>query len=500
MKKLFITILLLYGFQAVAQVKIGDNPNTINANSLLELEATNKGLLYPRVALTATSNAAPLNAHVQGMTVYNTATTGDVTPGLYANDGSKWIVLGLGTATSSTVTVECNGFTGNYNAGASARTFVVTYTNNSFSTASVTPVVGDLVLNTASGLTVASVSPNTATTINSGATRVVTYTLGGSLSATPGTVITGTFTKFGLSCSKTVATNVAPVANAGNAQTINIYTTTSVSLSGSATDSDGTIASYAWTKTGGTGSATPVITSPSSATTTVTGINTIGTYIFTLTATDNNAATATSTVTITANIPSAIVGGPGGTTLSFMEHNLGADYSADANTPAQALNGNYYQWGRSAVAATAATSSGAIAGWNTTVAASNSWNSGTEAAPVKTANDPCPAGYRIPTAAELGALLNVNGNTYSHVGTFSNSPTNFNAGLRITYAGSPRLYFPAAGNRSSTNGTLTTRGSYANYYNSNFSNNSLWFNGSPSGVGVSGVAQTTGCSIKCIKI
>jgi hypothetical protein len=74
-----------------AQVKIGNNPTTINANSVLEVESTNKGILMPRVALTGTANAAPLTAHVGGMTVYNNATAGDVTPGYYYNNGTKWV-------------------------------------------------------------------------------------------------------------------------------------------------------------------------------------------------------------------------------------------------------------------------------------------------------------------------------------------------------------------------------------------------------------------------
>ncbi len=74
---------------AFSQVGIGTTmPNT---NSILELLATNKGLLLPRVALTGTANAAPLAAHVEGMNVYNTATAGDVTPGMYVNNGTGWV-------------------------------------------------------------------------------------------------------------------------------------------------------------------------------------------------------------------------------------------------------------------------------------------------------------------------------------------------------------------------------------------------------------------------
>lgn len=76
-----------------AQLKIGNNPVTINDNSLLELEHTSKGLLLPRLSLTATTNASPLSANIAGMVIYNTVTINDVTPGYYYNDGSKWVRL-----------------------------------------------------------------------------------------------------------------------------------------------------------------------------------------------------------------------------------------------------------------------------------------------------------------------------------------------------------------------------------------------------------------------
>jgi hypothetical protein len=93
MKKSLLTVAVLCLAMgcADAQIKLGNNPTTINADALLEIESTNKGLLLPRVALTNTTAFAPLTAHVAGMSVYNTATAGDVTPGNYYNDGSKWV-------------------------------------------------------------------------------------------------------------------------------------------------------------------------------------------------------------------------------------------------------------------------------------------------------------------------------------------------------------------------------------------------------------------------
>lgn len=90
MKKLILTVLVIGSSCLTAQVKVGDNPTTINTDALLELESTNLGLLLPRVALTSSTSSSPLSGHTAGMVVYNTATSNDVSPGIYINDGSAW--------------------------------------------------------------------------------------------------------------------------------------------------------------------------------------------------------------------------------------------------------------------------------------------------------------------------------------------------------------------------------------------------------------------------
>lgn len=89
MKKPLASILLFFAIYSQAQVKIGSNPNTINANSLLELESTNKGLLPPRVALNNITLVAPLTGTVPaGMLVYSAG--GSLTDGYYYWDGVQW--------------------------------------------------------------------------------------------------------------------------------------------------------------------------------------------------------------------------------------------------------------------------------------------------------------------------------------------------------------------------------------------------------------------------
>lgn len=94
-----IWIGLIFGCytMALAQQKVKDGSisgnNLPNKDALLELESNNKGLLHARVALRLTTDAFPLTAHVAGMMVYNTTTTNDVVPGIYYNDGSKWVFV-----------------------------------------------------------------------------------------------------------------------------------------------------------------------------------------------------------------------------------------------------------------------------------------------------------------------------------------------------------------------------------------------------------------------
>src|SRR5689334_553418 len=89
-KQLLMVILIMGSIiKSQAQVKIGNNPNTIDVNSLLELESTNKGFLAPRVALNNATSVTPLTGVVtEGMLVYSTG--GTLTNGFYVWSGTRW--------------------------------------------------------------------------------------------------------------------------------------------------------------------------------------------------------------------------------------------------------------------------------------------------------------------------------------------------------------------------------------------------------------------------
>jgi hypothetical protein len=106
MKKLLPISLLFFALASNAQVKIGNNPGTINANSLFEMESTDKGFLPPRVALNSTTSVAPLTGTVpSGMLVYSSG--GTLTDGFYYWNGTSWRLIAtseLNTVTKTATT------------------------------------------------------------------------------------------------------------------------------------------------------------------------------------------------------------------------------------------------------------------------------------------------------------------------------------------------------------------------------------------------------------
>lgn len=90
--------------------------------------------------------------------------------------------------------------------------------------------------------------------------------------------------------------NTAPTANAGTDKTIALPTN-SVTLTGSGSDADGSIATYAWTKQSGPAA---TLGATNAATLSVSNL-TAGTYAFRLTVTDNHNRSASDEVTVTVN-------------------------------------------------------------------------------------------------------------------------------------------------------------------------------------------------------
>ena len=210
--------------------------------------------------------------------------------------------------------------------------------------------------------------------------------------------------------------------------------------------------------------------------------------------------------------------------LVFKCHNLGADESAYPFTPSWKLNGAYFQWGKKpvdtngdgyrtkpnsgtegfAAAPTGSTAGTAnvvsVASWSTSPAADGAWNV-TEGSPAKTANDPCPSGYRVPTRNEWVSIysttpMNTQTN-WSNVGTYSDSTTNYNAGKNVNNS----LYLPASGFRYRSDGSLMLRGFSGYYWSSTENGTSIAYNLNLTSGSVDPVSsnnRTCGFSVRCV--
>ncbi|WP_203293998.1 hypothetical protein [Luteirhabdus pelagi] len=96
--KSLLVILLLTSFLGTAQV--GINTTTPDPSSILDVQATNKGMLIPRVGLTSTTDVVTIQNPAEGLMVYNTTEDIGISPGFYFWDGSDWIVFNTGTGGS----------------------------------------------------------------------------------------------------------------------------------------------------------------------------------------------------------------------------------------------------------------------------------------------------------------------------------------------------------------------------------------------------------------
>lgn len=97
MKKNFLIVCVSLGLTmtAHAQIKVGNNPTTLNPSAALEVEATNKGFLPPRVALQSTSDVVTIPSPATGMLVVSTQNAGSGNTAITSNtlyiwDGSQW--------------------------------------------------------------------------------------------------------------------------------------------------------------------------------------------------------------------------------------------------------------------------------------------------------------------------------------------------------------------------------------------------------------------------
>ena len=198
-------------------------------------------------------------------------------------------------------------------------------------------------------------------------------------------------------------------------------------------------------------------------------------------------------VVTTPSFPTTQVANGSGGTYTFMSHNLGADTSLDPDIPVKGLNGDYYQWGKSAPDADVDNLIGSTWGDQGGTRDNGNWTPN-----ARSLKDPCPTGYRVPSQTEW-ANVNTN-NIVSRTGAFD-AITEFGNALHYgPDANTKLLTLPAAGYRSNTNGALSNRGNDGNYWSSTVNSSSAYFLyfTSSSVFPVSSSNRTYGYSVRCI--
>jgi uncharacterized protein (TIGR02145 family) len=227
------------------------------------------------------------------------------------------------------------------------------------------------------------------------------------------------------------------------------------------------------------------------------------------------------------------------TWLEFMCHNLGADESKDPFIYNSSIYGGMYQWGRmtdgheiimskpTPTASPTATPNhnyyiNSASTWTTAANLNSLWGDGfiepwlANTAPFtqkKGPNDPCPAGWKVPTHKQWSSLVvgvaggtNADGAAYFPITGAANvitaviDPAMSAAGANGVNLG-PLLYLPFTGQRGSF--STVSVGQYGNYWSSSLHTNGgvlvSTFGASASGIGGKGSqSQNMGYPVRCM--
>lgn len=96
-KHALFSFVLLSATAGHIRAQVGIGTTLPAASAMLDVTASNKGFLPPRVALTGTTDVATISSPATGLLVYNLGSGGLATAGYYYWNGSAWTALGGGS-------------------------------------------------------------------------------------------------------------------------------------------------------------------------------------------------------------------------------------------------------------------------------------------------------------------------------------------------------------------------------------------------------------------
>jgi hypothetical protein len=92
MHPLLISLSCIFGFSVSFIAQVGIGTNSPDASAKLQIDATNKGFLPPRVSLTGSGDISTIASPAEGLLVYNIGTTG-LEEGYYFWNGAQWSTM-----------------------------------------------------------------------------------------------------------------------------------------------------------------------------------------------------------------------------------------------------------------------------------------------------------------------------------------------------------------------------------------------------------------------
>jgi len=139
MMKKIVFILSLLACQSTVFAQLGVGTNSPDASAQLDVTATDKGFLAPRIALTSATDVTTIASPATGLLIYNTATAGispnNVIPGYYYYNGTNWTrIISTGDASkwtnnASNALVNLTNLSDGQTPRSSSKSFVITDSN-----------------------------------------------------------------------------------------------------------------------------------------------------------------------------------------------------------------------------------------------------------------------------------------------------------------------------------------------------------------------------------